>query len=665
MKSTNTAIILFLFFMGSPSLSTPAISNIETSLMAVDKSIRLRQYSQAVRQLKPLLKQNIAEAQYRMAGLYRAGKGVKSNLDKATELYTKAAVNGLADAQYSLASILEKQDPTKHNPAETLGWYQAAADQGYRRAINKLAYLEKIGTDNDSLINDQERIFSAIRTNDLERVRSLIKAGVNLDIVDNIQQSALIVALRAKHLEMSQMLLAQSTGLDTPDSNNVRPIHIAARNGYTDIVLNLISNNVDINATDHVGNTALIIATRHEDKNMMNLLINHDADYSIKNKKFQSAPQLAQIMDLQIAKSVFLRQGIRLPEQNEGFANVDIETFQQSVNKSGSLYKGWPLLNVASLLGETEIVTQLLNRRVDMLATDATGNSAMHRAASEGKLQILSLLTSRGGNINAVNSRSETPLYLAAASGQLKAVNLLVRNGATTSIIAKNKTSALSIAIKNQHETVALALLGGKLDKVSIHRALLLAVQNKMETLSVQLINVDVYVNQADSKNRSALWYGADLGLKKTTMALIRVKRAPINLADTKGYTPLARAVSRGNLDIARLLITRGANTNTITKEKNTILMLSVLSKNNKLTIFLLTRDIDINAKEIAGETALMLAAATGQETMVISLMEAGADLLTRNLDDQNAYQIAINSGHNKTADLIEENSNTLFKLFN
>ena len=665
MKTSNTAIILFLFFVGSLSLSTPAISNIESSLTAVDKSIRLRQYSQAVRQLRPLLKRNIAKAQYRMAGLYRTGKGVKSNMDKATELYIKAAVNGLADAQYMLASILEKQDPTKHNPAEALDWYQAAADQGYRRAINKLAYLEKTGTDNDSLINDQERIFSAIRTNDLERVRSLINAGVNLDIVDNNQQSALIVALQAKHLEMSQMLLAQSTGLDTPDSNNVRPIHIAARNGYTDIVSYLISNSVDINATDHIGNTALIIATRHEDKHVMNLLINHDADYSIKNKKAQSAPQLAQIMDLQIAKSVFLKQGIRLSEQKEGFANVDIRAFQQSVNKSGSLYRGWPLLNVASLLGETEIVTQLLDRRVDMLATDATGNSAMHRAAGEGQLQILSLLTSRGGNINAVNSRNETPLYLAAASGQLKAVRLLVRNGAEKSIIAKNKVSALSIAIKNQHETVALALLDGKLDKASIHRALLLAVQNKMETLGARLINVDVYVNQADDKNRSALWYSADLGLKKTTMALIRVKRAPTNLADTKGYTPLARAVSRGNLDIARLLINRGANPHTITKEKTTILMLSVLSKNNKLTIFLLTRDIDIDAKEIAGETALMLAAATGQETMVNSLIEAGADLLTRNLDDQNAYQIAINSGHDKTADLIEKNSNTLFKLFN
>jgi ankyrin repeat protein len=93
--------------------------------------------------------------------------------------------------------------------------------------------------------------------------------------------------------------------------------------------------------------------------------------------------------------------------------------------------------------------------------------------------------------------------------------------------------------------------------------------------------------------------------------------------------------------------------------------MLSVLSKNNRMTEFLFTLDIDINAKDIAGDTALMLAASTGQDATVDSLIQAGADMLTRNLDDQNAYQIAINSGHQKTADLIEENSSVLFKLFN
>ncbi|MEE8380123.1 MAG: ankyrin repeat domain-containing protein, partial [Gammaproteobacteria bacterium] len=498
-------------------LSTPVLSDIKTTLKAVDKSIRLRQYSQAVEQLQPLLKQNIAEAEYRMAGLYRSGKGVKSDLDKATRLYKKAAINDLPDAQYALASILEKQDPNKKNPAEALRWYRAAADQGHQRAIEKLAYLKQSGSGNNNLNISQDRIFSAIRTNDLERIRSLVKGGVDLDIVDSNLQSALMVALQAGHREMSALLLFNSSRLDTPDSNNDRPIHVAARNGYINIVSDLIKIKVDINARDHLGNTALIIATRHEDKNMMNVLINNNADYSIKNKKSQSAPQLAQILDLQIAKSVFVKQGIGLPAQNEGYAKVDIKAFQQSINKSGALYKGWPILNIASLLGETAIVGQLLDQNANIQATDTSGNSAMHRAASKGQQEILKLLIKHGANINAINKRKETPLYLAAASGQLKTVNLLVKNGADTSIIAKNKTSPLSVAISNGHQQSGLALSGGRLDRTSIHRALLLAIQNKMESLSARLIKVDKQVNQADSKKRSALWYSAGLGLRKVT----------------------------------------------------------------------------------------------------------------------------------------------------
>jgi ankyrin repeat protein len=665
MNLTKTGVIPLLFFIFCILLSAPALSDIKTTMEAVDKSIRLRQYTQAVKQLQPLLKQNIAEAQYRMAGLYRSGKGVNSDLNKATGLYKKAAISGLPDAQYTLASILEKQDPNKTNPVEAIKWYRAAADQGYQRAIKKLAYLKKTNSDKNKLNISQDRIFSAIRTNDLERVRSLIKGGVNLDIVDADNRSTFLVALQSGHREMSELLLFNSSKLDTPDSNNDRPIHIAARNGYINIVLDLIRINVDINAQDHLGNTALIIATRHDDKNMMNLLINNNADYSIKNKKSQSAPQLAQILDLKIAKSVFVKQGIELPAQNEGFAEVDIKTFQKAISKSGSLYKGWPLLNVASLLGETAIVNQLLDQDVNVLATDISGNSAMHRAASEGQLGIVNLLISHSGNINAVNKRNETPLYLAAKSGRLKTVNSLVKKGADTSIIAKNKTSALSIAIANGHPKSALALSNGRLDKASIHRALLFAIQKKMQKLAIQLIKIDDHVNRADSKKRSALWYSADLGLRKVTAALIQSKQVTINLADVNGYTALASAASRGHLSIAKLLISSGASVNTVTGEKNTILMLAVLSGKNEIIDFLLTTDIDIDAKNFAGDTALILASAIGQEAAVGSLIKAGADILARNLDDQNAYQIAINSGHTKIADLIKEGSGALFKLFN
>lgn len=665
MKLTNPGVLSLIICLFCISLPIPAFSDTETRLKAIDRSIRLREYSKAVKQLQPLLKQNKAEAQYRMGGLYRLGKGVAKDMDKAIAEYRKASINGLDVAQFALASLLEKRSSSKQKMIEIQKWYKAAADQGHRKAIKKLAILENRFIAGNTPEISHENIFSAIRNDALEQIKSLKEQGVNLDLTDNRQRSTLMVALLSRHHKMSQLLLPISSQLDKPDINHDRPLHVATSNGYTDIVLSLIQKQVNINAIDKLGNTALIIATRHDNKKIIQHLLSNNADHSIKNKKGQTAPKLAQTLNLKQAKLVFKQHKIQLPRKDKNYARIDINSFKSTINKSASLYKGWPLINIASLLGESAIVGQLLDQGVDITATDQTGNSALHRAAGKGQLTTVKLLVSRGSNINAINHNGESALYMAASSGQLKVINYLLNKGADPSLIAKNKSSPLSIAISNQHLQSASALSRHKLDPASIHRALLLAIQNKMEGLSIQLIKRDTRLAIAYSKNRSALWHSANLGLIKTTKELLSHSKVNINLSDKNGYTPLARAVNNGFAEISSMLINHKARTNTLTNENNSILMLAVLSGKGNIIKQILKLKNNLNEKNKAGDTALMLAAATGDNTTVKLLIKAGADIQTRNKDDLNAYQIAINSGHDKTASIIRESSGKLFKLFN
>ena len=78
------------------------------SLDEIAKLIRLRDYSQAVLRLESLAKKGNAEAQYRLAGLYRNGKGVMKDLDQALDLYRASAQKGHAGAQFALALLIEK-----------------------------------------------------------------------------------------------------------------------------------------------------------------------------------------------------------------------------------------------------------------------------------------------------------------------------------------------------------------------------------------------------------------------------------------------------------------------------------------------------------------------------------------------------------------------------
>ena len=636
-----------------------------STLAMVDQSIQHRNYKQAVKYLKPLLKQNSAEAQYRMAGLYRSGKGVRADLEKATDLFKKAAISGLPQAQYNLASILEKRAPNRRDPAEVLMWYQEAADQGYTKAIRKLEYLEKAKEALHTAYDRNDRIFHAIRINDVNLIRTMIAGGVNLDIVDKNNRSTLLAALHAGHQEMALMILRLSSKINLADNNGDLPIHIATRNSYEDIVSELIKYNVDINARDRLGNTALMIATRRDDGKMMELLLDNNANYHVKNRKGQTAPQIAKTLESSQAKTVFLKKGVKLPALDKDYTEVDIEALQKTIGKSSSMYKGWPALNIASLLGDSAIAIQLLGKGANINAVDPGGYSAIHRAASKGQRNIIEILVSHGAKINSVNNSNETPLYLAAESGHLQTVKILLKEGASPSILGKNKVSPLAIAIMNGHDRTARALQHGKLDKESTHRAMLLAMQNKMQSLSIQLIKSNKLLSLFDERNRSALWHSADLGLKNVTKALIRRIPGAINVADNNGYTPLARAVLNGYLDTASLLIENGASIKSVTNEKNTILMLSVLSGNIAQTRFLLSKGIDIDARNIVGDTALIMAASNGSKALVDALVKAGADTRIRNLDDQNAYDVASHSNHTEIAILIKENSGAVFKLFN
>ena len=655
------ALILILI----AGMSSPALSNETDSIFSdIDQSIRFREYSEAVNKLKELIQLEIPEAQYRMADLYRSGKGVKRNMKAAITLYEKAALSGLVEAQYTLASIFEKRGQFQ-NISKAKKWYQTAADQGYRKAIEKIDQLNSSAISSAKHEVDDEIIFSAVRNNDLKRVQTFIDQGIDLNLFDSNLRSTFMIALLSEHEEMSKMLIPLSHHLDQADLEKRKPIHIASGLGYIDIVQQLISKKVDINAQDSLGNTALMIATRHNDADMISLLLKNKAKHLIQNKKKQTAINLVQLQNNNKTTRVYNRFGIKTKKEAESFANLDVNTFKKSIASDSSLYKGWPLLNVASLLGEIEIAKILLTQNVDLSATDNEGNTALHRAASKGELEIAKLLISNGSLVNALNNKLESPLYLAAFSGKRKMIEYLLNKNADTSLIAKNKSNALSISILNKHPESAIALASSKLNPSFLHHATLLAIQNKMETLSLKLLARDNLVNAVDLDRRNSLWHCANTGQTKALNYLLKNKSPNLDALDINGYSALARAVNNGNAEVSRILIEHGASIDTLTQEKNTLLMLSIVSGNTEITKKLLGLKANVNAKNNSGDTALMLAAASKKDDIIKLLIQAGADIQTRNKDDLNAYEIALKAGHNDTATLIREHSGRLFKIFN
>jgi ankyrin repeat protein len=660
-------------------LSAPVWSNLGPSMAEIEKLIRLRDYPQAVSHLENLAKSGNPEAQYRLASLYRAGKGVSKDLGKATELHYQSALTGYADAQYSYGQLVEKADNAPESQNEAIDWYQKAAAQGHELAALKLKQLEEFIAARDQGISRAD-IFAAIQRNDVVLINSLINNGTNLDLTDPLGNSTVMAALMAGWPKLANTLMDHTSHPAQINSLGFRPMHVASIRGYGIVVSALLDEGVSIDQTDVRGSTSLMLAAKNQQTDMLGLLLDSGANYAIANRKKLTAIDFVFGADYPAGQALLASYGIGPGTTGSGTVDpliADIEAttevsavnrldqFKAAVEKHGSRYKGWPLLNIAIELGEVEISRQIIAQQPDLDATDPDGNSAVQVAARKGDAVTLGQLLTHGVKVNATNAASETALYLAVESASPEAVRILLENKADPAIATKREITPLEVAIRNDQAEIATMLLKSQASYAGVHRVLLLAIQRNMEDLSIRLIKRDSNLASLDDKERSALWYSAGVGLEKTSAALIASGKIDLNSQDSSGHTALAQAVEKGHIAIVRKLIDQDAEINIRTNAGNTILMLAILAKDSAIVQLLLTQAVDINAQDNVGDTALMLAAGSGQNEVLEKLIDAGADMQLRNEEDLNAYQIANNSGHQKTAEILRERSNLFFKLFN
>jgi ankyrin repeat protein len=643
--------------------ATSGRGGFDDSLQEIDNLLRLRDYAGAVVQLKLLADEGSAEAQYRLAGMYRTGKGVPRDLDKAHENYLRAARNGHAQAQFALGVLIEKS----HTPDAVMdarAWYQKAASQGHEGASEKLAQADRIASPGTHDVTPQT-VFAAIQHNDEAYIESLISNGVNLDLTDAQGNSTVMAALLAGWPQLAAKLINHSKINGQPNAQGITPLHLAGRFGYRDIVVALLAQAVDIDQTDARGNTALMLAVKNGHVAIAGLLLDRGANYRIQNDRKQMATDLAYADHNSKIGELFSRHGIPPRNKAQPASSQSLARFKSSVSEHGVRYRGWPLLNVAIELGEISIIDQILAQLPGSLATDPQGNSALQVAARKADADTLRKLVARGASVNAVNARGETALYLAVEAKCLPCIRHLLDHKADVSIATRLAITPLEVALQTGQDRIAWQLLDNSMRYAGIHRALLLAIRKRQEKLAIALVARDDRLATVDSSGRSVLWHAADQGLDDLAASLVSSGQIDLDQRDINGRNAVSQAIVHGRIEIVRLLVDHGAALDTRTEEGNSPLMLAVLAKSPEIVDLLLANKVDINARNKLGHTALMLAAASAQNGLVRRLITAGADLQLRNRDDMDAFQIATESGHPDTAAIIHDSSNLIFRLFN
>ncbi|XP_016350985.1 ankyrin-3-like isoform X3 [Sinocyclocheilus anshuiensis] len=288
---------------------------------------------------------------------------------------------------------------------------------------------------------------------------------------------------------------------------------------------------------------------------------------------------------------------------------------------------GLNALHLASKEGHVEVVADLIKLGATVDAATKKGNTALHIASLAGQADVVKELVNNGANIDTQSQNGFTPLYMAAQENHLDVVKFLLDNGSSQSIATEDGFTPLAVALQQGHDQVVSLLLEndtkGKVRLPALHIA-----ARKDDTKAAALLLQNDHNADVESKMM-------------------------VNRTTESGFTPLHIAAHYGNINVATLLLNRGAAVDF--KARNDITPLHVASKrgNANMVRLLLERAARIDAKTKDGLTPLHCGARSGHEQVVEMLLDRGAPILSKTKNGLSPLHMATQGDHLHSVQLL------------
>lgn len=193
---------------------------------------------------------------------------------------------------------------------------------------------------------------------------------------------------------------------------------------------------------------------------------------------------------------------------------------------------GFTSLHFCSMLGQCDHIKALISCGADVEAKNNQGWTPLHTAVINyrGGLDVIGLLLENGANIEAKTNNGKTPLLWAASNhNDPKLIEYLIRHGSAISAADNEGTTALHHAVERE---------------------------NYLTTTS--LLNYGANIMAANNNKATPLKYA--LMLKDKRFAKLLTDFVDVGQKDINGRTPLHLVAMAGEIELAKVLVKRGAN---------------------------------------------------------------------------------------------------------
>ena len=414
----------------------------------------------------------------------------------------------------------------------------------------------------------------------------------------------------------------------------------------------------DINALQADGMSALFWATYYEEADMVSLLIDAGADANIQNR-YGLTP---------LIQSAISGNGEIISLLLDAGADANARTLQGDT----------ALMNAAKA-GSVQGVQALISAGADVEARDGYSfQSPLMWAAAFNQAEIVSILAENGADINARSAElifsgiqqggvqgdfpngGLTSLHHAARENGIETVNVLLALGADPNILDPQGISPLRVAATNENLDLAKILIEGGADINDGSIVDIMAIPYKRFAFVHAASN---YENKTTVEELTTLMLGMGIEIDSTPEQGIPVfSTGFVGDRGTSGQTALYNAALGDRLEEVEMLLTYGANPNSLS-EKGSSPLAAVLNVyagfrppnvmngdviydeptfEEKMPIVnaLFAAGTDVN---VSGENGSILhqTASQGNDEVLAFLIDKGIDLTLKDSSNRTALDVA------------------------